>query len=79
MEMEFDDRALAKHGWGYRMRDYIRIFDKYDVWDKMEVAYYQGGDAFYNLYHSDNPEDNDLYMLLANIIAKRHKMDFEKK
>lgn len=73
MEMEFDDRALAKYGWGYRMKDYIRVFDEYDVWDKMEVAYYQGGDTFYKLYHSDNPEDNALYMQLANIIAKRQK------
>lgn len=73
MEMEFDDRALAKHGWGYRMKDYIRIFDQYEVWDKMEVAYYQGGDAFYKLYHSDNPEDNELYMQLANLIVKRQK------
>lgn len=77
MEMEFDDRALTKHGWGYRMKDYIRIFDQYEVWDKMEVAYYQGGDAFYKLYHSDNPEDNELYMQLATIIAKRQKEKLE--
>jgi hypothetical protein len=55
------------------MKDYIRIFDQYEVWDKMEVAYYQGGDAFYKLYHSDNPEDNELYMQLANLIVKRQK------
>jgi len=73
MEMEFDDRALAKNGWGYRMKDYIRIFDQYEVWDKMEVAYYQGGDAFYKLYHSTDPKDKELYMQLANIIAKRQK------
>lgn len=73
MEMEFDDRALAKHGWGYRMKDYIRIFDQYEVWDKMEVAYYQGGDAFYKLYHSNDPQDNELYMKLAKIIADRQK------
>lgn len=74
MEMEFDERALAKSGWGYRMKDYIRIFEEYKVWDKMEVAYYQGGDAFYKLYHSANPEDNQLYMQLAKIIAKRQRM-----
>ena len=78
MEMEFDDRALAKHGWGYRMKDYIRVFEQFGVWDKMEVAYYQGGDAFYKLYHSDNPEDNALYMQLANIIAKRQKEGLKK-
>lgn len=73
MEMEFDERALAKNGWGYRMRDYIRVFDEYKVWDTMEVAYYQGGDAFYQLFHSDNPDDNQLYHYLAEIIAKRQK------
>lgn len=73
MEMEFDDRALANRGWGYRMKDYIRVFDEYGVWDKKEMAYYQGGDTFYKLFHSENPEDNALYMQLANIIAKRHK------
>lgn len=74
MEMEFDDRALSSNGWGYRMRDYIRTFDKYKVWDTMEVAYYQGGDAFYKLYHSANPDDKELYYYLANIIAKRQKI-----
>lgn len=71
MEMEFDDRALAKNGWGYRMRDYIRVFDEHQVWDTMDVAYYQGGDTFYKLFHSDNQEDNQLYFFLADIIAKR--------
>lgn len=78
MEMEFDDRALAKHGWGYRMKDYIRVFDEYNVWDTMEVAYYQGGDAFYKLFYSDNSEDNELYMQLARIIAKRQKEGLKK-
>lgn len=77
MEMEFDDRALAKNGWGYRMKDYIRIFDQYEVWDKMEVAYYQGGDAFYKLHHSNDTKDNELYMQLANIIVKRQKEDLK--
>lgn len=78
MEMEFDERALAKNGWGYRMKDYIRVFDQYNVWDKMEVAYYQGGDAFYKLHHSDDPEDHALYMQLANIIAKRQNEGLKK-
>ena len=77
MELEFDDRALEKHGWGYRLKDYIRVYDQYEVWDKMEVAYYQGGDTFYKLFHSDSPEDNELYMQLASIISKRQKEDLE--
>jgi len=55
------------------MKDFIQVFEQYEVWDKMEVANYQGGDAFYKLSHSSNPVDNELYMQLANIIANRQK------
>ncbi|MDD3062906.1 MAG: DUF4855 domain-containing protein [Massilibacteroides sp.] len=71
LEMEFDERALAKTGWGYRLEDYIRVFGNFGALDSMSIAYYQGGDAFYRLYHSENKEDNKLYHKLANIIAKR--------
>lgn len=71
MEMEFDERALAKTGWGYRLNDYINVFKEFGVLDSMDIAYYQGGDAFYRLYHSDNTADNELYDKLASIVAKR--------
>lgn len=71
LEMEFDERALAKTGWGYRLNDYINIFKEFGVLDSMDIAYYQGSDAFYRLYHSDNTADNELYDKLANIIAER--------
>lgn len=73
LEMEFDDNALKKYGKGYRMTDYLRVFDKHKVWEAMDVAYYQGGDAFYKLYHSADQDDNKLHLALANIIAKRQK------
>ena len=73
MEMEFDENALKKHGKGYRMKEYIRMFEKHEVWKSMDVAYYQGEDAFNKLFHSNEVEDNNLYMSLANIIAKRQK------
>lgn len=79
MEMEFDREALKKHNRGYRVKNYIRMFDKYNVWETMDIAYYQGGDAFYKLHYSNEIEDNDLYMSLANIIAKRQKTITRKK
>lgn len=79
LEMEFDESALSKYGKGSRMKDYIHIFKKHDVWETIDVAYYQGGDAFYKLFHSDEEEDNNLYMSLANIIAQRQKIISKKK
>lgn len=76
LEMEFDEKALAKTGWGYRLNDYIDVFRKFGVLDSMDIAYYQGGDAFYKLHHSDNLIDKDLYNKLADIIAKRQKQNY---
>lgn len=76
LEMEFDENALAKTGWGYRLNDYIEVFRKFGVLDSMDIAYYQGGDAFYRLHHSDNPIDKELYNKLADIIAKRQKQNY---
>lgn len=74
MEMEFDERALKKGKFGYRMTDYINAFEKHGVFANLPIAYYQGGTAFYDLFHSKEPEDNQLYMDLAKQIAKRQKM-----
>lgn len=74
LEMEFDESALKKYGNGSRMKDYILIFEKHEIWETMDVAYYQGDNAFYKLFHSDVEEDNNLYMSLANIIAERQKV-----
>ncbi|WP_200814389.1 DUF4855 domain-containing protein [Parabacteroides sp. Marseille-P3160] len=71
LEIEFDERALAKQGWAYRLNDYINVFNKYGALDTMNIAYYQGGDAFYKLYYSENPSDKELYRRLADIVAKR--------
>lgn len=73
MEMEFDENALKKNGKGYRMKDYIKVFTKHDIWKTMDVAYYQGDNAFYELFHSKEIEDNELYMELAKIISIRQK------
>lgn len=76
LEMEFDENALAETDWGYRLNDYMEVFRKFGVLDSIDIAYYQGGDAFYRLYHSDNPIDKKLYNKLADIIAKRQKQNY---
>jgi|AGTN01.1.fsa_nt_gi hypothetical protein len=73
LEMEFDERALAVNGWGYRLNDYIDVFRRFGVSDSMDIAYYQGGDALYKLYHSENKVDNELYYRVADMIAERKK------
>lgn len=74
MEMEFDERALVKGDFGSRLTDYINAFDKHGVFANLPVAYYQGNMAFYDLYHSKDKSDKQLYMELASRIAKRQKM-----
>ena len=74
MEMEFDGRALKKGDFGSRLVDYMNAFEEHGVFNNLPVAYYQGGTAFYDLFHSDEPEDNQLYMKLAKRIAQRQEM-----
>lgn len=71
MEMEFDDRALAKGGFAYRLEDYINAFDKYGIFANLPIAYYQGNTAFYDLFYSTEKVDHALYLKLATRIAQR--------
>jgi hypothetical protein len=73
MEVEFDERVLAKNGWGYRLNDYLDVFTKYGVFDSLKVAYYQGGDAFFQLSQSKDSTDSELYNRLTDIIIRRQK------
>lgn len=72
MEMEFDDRALTNNkGWGYRLRDYLDVYEKNGVFDSLKVAWYQGGDAFYKLSQSVEEADMALYRRIAGLISRR--------
>ncbi len=73
MEVEFDEKALAKNGWGYRLYDYLDVFSQYEVFDSLNVAYYQGGDAFFQLSQSKDSSDIELYNKLTDIIIKRQE------
>lgn len=72
--VEFDTRALKrKKNWGYRLASTIEMYELHDFWRQHPVGYYQGFDAWYQLSVSQDPEDRDLYLKLAGIIANRQK------
>ncbi|MFA5587283.1 MAG: DUF4855 domain-containing protein, partial [Mariniphaga sp.] len=71
MEIEFDDRALKNMGWGYRLTDYLDVYENNRVFDSLKVAYYQGGDAFYKLSQSEEETDRALYRRVINLIIQR--------
>lgn len=71
MEIEFDDRALKNKGWGYRLTDYLDVYENNGVFDSLKVAYYQGGDAFYKLSQSEEETDRALYRRVINLIIQR--------
>ena len=70
MECEFDERALNDKA--PRMHAYIDGFERNHVFENTDVAYYQGGSAFYALKNGSE-KDVVLYYRLANIIIKRQK------
>ncbi len=71
LEIQFDERALKNNkDWGYRLRDYLDVFEKNSVFDSLKVAYYQGGDAFYQLSKSNEPSDIKLHQRLTEVISR---------
>ncbi len=73
MEVEFDDRALKNQGWGYRLNDYLDVYEKNGFFDSLKVAYYQGGDALYKLSKSGDDTDRKLYYRIVKLITGREE------
>ena len=71
MEIEFDDRALAKNGLGYRLENYMKAFKDYGIWENRRIAYYQGGTTLYNLSKSIMSEDVQLYHKFCKFVTER--------
>ena len=71
MEIEFDDRALAKHGWGYRLENYMNAFKEYGIWENKRIAYYQGGTTLYKLSKSTIQEEKELYHKFCKFVIER--------
>ena len=71
MEIEFDDNALAKNGRGYKLKNYMKAFKDYGVWDNKRIAYYQGGISVYRLANATDPEDKILYHEFGRFVSER--------
>jgi hypothetical protein len=62
LELEFDDRVFVNNGnRGGRLRDYMQAFKVNNSLTTKRIAYYQGNDALYQLYHAANGQDIDLF------------------
>lgn len=71
MEIEFDDRALERYGWGYRLENYMNTFKEYGIWSSKRLAYYQGDHAILSLYKSVHPDDQELYHKFCKFVSER--------
>lgn len=71
MEIEFDGKAMASNGWGYRLRDYMKYAQDYGVWEKCRLAYYQGSWALRWLKDSSSEEDRQLYHDFCRFVTTR--------
>lgn len=72
LEIEFDEDAREGKGKGERLRTYLNGFKKNNVFETLDIAYYQGGDGLYLLRHGTE-NDKALYYEFVNIIAERQK------
>ncbi|MDR2274427.1 MAG: DUF4855 domain-containing protein [Sphingobacterium sp.] len=70
LEMEFDDR-ISEDGYRKHFYEYLDKFDQGGVWDTKEVAYYEGGGAWYRMSISEDPEIKKMTRKLGDIIVKR--------
>ena len=73
VEMEFDERVLESRGDRRdRLTAYIDTYERNGVFERLDVAYYQGVDAFY-LLKNGTEKERVLYDRLADIITRRQK------
>lgn len=72
--VEFAENALKNNGnLGHRLTNTIDVFEKHGLWETHPMGYYQGFNGFYRLRFSQDPDDYNLYLRLAELIAKRQK------
>jgi hypothetical protein len=76
LEFEFDNRAMKDNkNWGYRLRNYIKAYRESGLLPLKRIAYYQGGDgAMYQLLHSSNKEDVDLYHEFCRFVLEHQSL-----
>jgi len=71
LEMEFDSRLINQKGFRDKYYDYIEEFRKDGAWDNKRITYYEGGDGWYKMAISKNPDVIEAYNTLADIMVKR--------
>lgn len=72
MELEFDERILTKNNaWHYRLENYIKTFEKYEIWENKRIAYYQGSKALYELSISSDTDDRAIYHRFCEKVIQR--------
>ncbi|SHE39384.1 protein of unknown function [Mariniphaga anaerophila] len=72
MEIEFDDRVMIDRGnWGYRLENYMKAFKEYGIWESKRLAYYQGNRTLYELFKSNEEEDQQLYHKFCKFVTER--------
>ncbi|MGE8292228.1 MAG: DUF4855 domain-containing protein [Sphingobacterium sp.] len=72
LEFEFDDR-VSEEGYRKHFYDYVEKFEESGVWDNQEVAYYEGGGAWYRMSISKKTEMMKMAKTLGDIIVERQK------
>lgn len=72
LEFEFDDR-VSEEGFRKHFYDYVDRFKAGGVWDAKEVAYYEGGGAWYRMSISEDEELKKMVKVLGDIIVERQR------
>ncbi len=74
MDLEFEyDGRVAQEVYASRFYDYIDKFQEKGVWDKKQVAYYDGGGGWYEMSASKKTEMKKMAKTLGDIIVERQK------
>lgn len=73
LEMEFDNRLIADTAYRSRFKAYVYEFARAGAWDKLPIAYYEGGGAWLQMRYSTDTAVQTLYNNLAGIIAIRQQ------
>lgn len=71
LEMEFDAKLITQKVFRDKYYAYIEEFRKDGAWDKKRITYYEGGDGWYKMAVSKDPEVIKAYDTLADILVKR--------
>ena len=72
MELEFDNNVSKPEG-RRKYYEYISSFTANGVWDKRQVAYYEGGGAWLKMSQSSDPEMKEMIEVLSSILIRRQE------